>query len=376
MVKRIGVMTSGGDCAGLNAAIRAVVLHAAAHGWEVMGIEDGTLGLFERPLRARLLDPAEFDGILLRRAGTILGTVSQGDPFAFRMSDGTVVDQSDRMIEGMRQLAIDALVCIGGDGSFRILDRLCRKGGIPLIGIPKTIDNDVYGTDAAIGFNTAVEVAVEALDRLQPTAQSHDRVMVLEVMGRDAGHIAIHAAVAGGADVCLIPEIPYRLDGVVAKLAEVRRSGRSFALVVVAEAVKTDRGEPVARQKPDGGIRYGGIGQWLAERIEAQTGTDSRVTVLGHVQRGAEPIAVDRVIASALGIHAVDMIAAGHSNIVVVWSRRSVGTLPILEVVGRARPVEPDDILVRTAAGLGIYVGELEAVEAPRCPATEQVPSG
>ena len=358
MAKRIGVMTSGGDCAGLNAAIRAIVLHADSHGWEVIGIEDGTQGLLDRPIRARRLRPDEFDGILLRRAGTILGTVSHGDPFAYPMPDGSVVDQSDRMIEGMRELAIEALICIGGDGSFRILDRLCRKAGMPLVGVPKTIDNDVYGTDAAIGFNTAVEVAVEALDRLQPTAQSHDRVMVLEVMGRDAGHIAIHAAVAGGVDICLIPEIRYDFDKVAEKLLAVKASGRSFALVVVAEAVKTDTGEPVARRKPDGGIRYGGIGQWLADRIEAAVGIDTRVTVLGHVQRGAEPIAVDRVVASALGVHAVDLIASGRTGTVAVWSRRSVGELPIAEVVGRTRPVEVDDILVRTALGLGIYVGE------------------
>jgi len=359
MVKRIGVMTSGGDCAGLNAAIRAIVLHADTHGLEVIGIEDGTQGVYERPLRARRLDPEEFDGILLRRAGTILGTVSHGDPFAFRMPDGSVVDQSDRMIEGMRALAIEALICIGGDGSFRILDRLCRKAGLPLVGVPKTIDNDVYGTDAAIGFNTAVEVAVEALDRLQPTAQSHDRVMVLEVMGRDAGHIAIHAAVAGGADICLIPEIPYSFDKVAAKLAAVKASGRSFALVVVAEAVTTDKGEPIAHRKPDGGIRYGGIGQWLAERIESEIGVDSRVTVLGHVQRGAEPIAIDRVVASALGVHAVDLVVSGRTGTVAVWSRRSVGDLPIAEVVSRTRLVEVNDILVRTALGLGIYVGEI-----------------
>ena len=356
---RIGVLTSGGDCAGLNAAIRAVVLHDDALSWEVIGIEDGTLGLLERPVRARRLMPAEFDGMLLRRAGTMLGTLSTGDPFAARTSDGSVVDQSERMREGIAELGLDALIGIGGDGSFRILDRLARLAGVPFVGVPKTIDNDVYGTDAAIGFNTAVEVAVEALDRLQPTAQSHDRVMVLEVMGRDAGHIAIHAAVAGGADVCLIPEIPYSMEGLTAKLRAVSAAGRSFALVVVSEAVRTDTGEPVAHVKPDGRVRYGGIGQWLAERIEAETGVDSRVTVLGHVQRGAEPIAIDRVVASALGVHAVDLIVAGSAGRVAVWSRRGVGDLPLDEVVGRTRLVEPDDILVRTAQGLGIYIGDL-----------------
>lgn len=359
MTRRIGVLTSGGDCAGLNAAIRAIVLHADALGWEVIGIEDGTQGLLDRPVRARRLTVQEFDALLLRRAGTVLGTVSRGDPFAYRMPDGSVVDQSAHMLEGVAALGIEALIVIGGDGSFRILDRLARQGGVPIVGVPKTIDNDVFGTDAAIGFNTAVAVATEALDRLQPTAQSHDRVMVLEVMGRDAGHIAIHAAVAGGADICLIPEIPYRFDAVAAKLAAIRATGRSFALVVVAEAVRTDTGEPVARRKPDGGIRYGGIGQWLAERIEAETGADCRVTVLGHVQRGAEPSAIDRVVASALGVHAVDLIVAGRTGRVAVWRGRGVDDLAIAEVVGRSRLVERDDVLVRTALGLGIYIGEL-----------------
>jgi ATP-dependent phosphofructokinase / diphosphate-dependent phosphofructokinase len=359
MIKRIGVMTSGGDCAGLNAAIRAIVLHADTLGWEVIGIEDGTHGLLDRPVRARRLRVDEFDGSLLRRAGTILGAVSTGDPFAFKMPDGSVADVSQRILDGMAGLKIDALIGIGGDGSFRILDRLTRQGGIPFVGVPKTIDNDVPGTDASIGFHTAVEVAVEALDRLQPTAQSHHRVMVLEVMGRDAGHIAIHTAVAGGADVCLIPEIGYSLDGIASKLQAVKDTGRAFALVIVAEAVKTDTGEPVAHRKPDGGIRYGGIGQWLAERIEVATGADARVTVLGHVQRGAEPVAVDRVIASALGVHAVGLIAAGRTGRVAVWSRRTVSDLPIEDVVGQTRPVEHDDVLVRTALGLGIYLGDL-----------------
>lgn len=362
MIRRIGVMTSGGDCAGLNAAIRAIVLHADALGIEVIGIEDGTQGLLDRPVRARRLRVEEFDGYLLRRAGTILGTVSSGDPFAFRMPDGSVLDQSARMLEGLAELGVEALIGIGGDGSFRILDRLTRQGGVPFVGVPKTIDNDVFGTDAAIGFNTAVEVAVEALDRLQPTAQSHDRVMVLEVMGRDAGHIAIHAAVAGGADICLIPEIPYTLDGVCAKLHAVRRSGRSFALVVVSEAVRTADGVPIAHRKPDGGIRYGGIGHWLAERIEATAGIDTRVTVLGHVQRGAEPVAADRVIASALGVHAVDLIAAGRTGRVAVWSRRSVGDLAIEDVVGKSRLVERDDVLLCAARGLGIYLGDVDAL--------------
>ena len=235
MTKKIGILTSGGDCAGLNAVIRAVVNSADQKGWDVLGILDGTAGLLGAEPAYRPLSPREFDGTLLRRGGTILGTTNKGDPFHYIMTDGTIQDRSGEIVENVKKLGLDALIGIGGDGSHAILKKLADQGGIPMVGIPKTIDNDIGETEAAVGFDTAVSVATEALDRLQPTAASHDRVMILEVMGRDAGHIALSAGIAGGADIILIPEITYSLDRVVHKVAAVKAAGRNFALIVVSE---------------------------------------------------------------------------------------------------------------------------------------------
>src|SRR3954468_12817525 len=312
MTKRIGILTSGGDCAGLNAAIRAVVLRAAENGWTVVGIRNGTAGLMERPPQAAELGFAVTETAVMRQGGTILGTTNKGDPFAFPMHDGTVLDRSNEVIAGYRELKLDALIGIGGDGSFAILRRLAQQGGLNLVGIPKTIDNDVGATENSIGFQSAVAVATEALDRLQPTAASHDRVMILELMGRDAGHIALTAGIAGGADIILIPEIDYTLENVAAHIARVRERGRNFALVVVAESVKDPRGHQVRQHHGSGGATYGGIGHRLGAEIARLTGAETRVTVLGHVQRGGEPNAIDRLIASAFGVHAVDLVAAGH----------------------------------------------------------------
>src|SRR6056297_2237962 len=214
--KRIGILTSGGDCAGLNAVIRAVVARAAQFGWTVIGIEQGTVGLLSRPLRYRVLEAEAFSGNILRQGGTILGTTNKGNPFAYPMDDGTTKDRSAEIVGGAKELGLDAIICIGGDGSFAILNKLFKGSGVEIVGIPKTIDNDVGLTEIAVGFDTAVHVATEALDRLQPTAASHARVMVLEVMGRDAGHIALNAGIAGGADVILLPEIGYSVDSVAA----------------------------------------------------------------------------------------------------------------------------------------------------------------
>ena len=221
-IKRIGILTSGGDCAGLNAVLRAVVLRAAGHGWATIGIEHGTLGLMQTPPRAHRLDPVDFDGALMRRGGTILGTTNTGDPFAFPQRDGGMLDRSQEAIAGYRALKLDALIAIGGDGSLAILNRLARQGDINLIGIPKTIDNDIGATEVAVGYDTAVQIATEALDRLQPTAASHRRVMILEVMGRDAGHIALAAGIAGGADIILVPEIPYTTEALARKIQKGR----------------------------------------------------------------------------------------------------------------------------------------------------------
>src|SRR5688572_28645666 len=295
MTKRIGILTSGGDCGGLNAAIRAVALRAHhGYGWTTVGLRSGTLGLLERPVEAVELDPARLDAALARQGGTFLGSTNRGDPFAFPMPEGGKKDRSGEMIAGLKGLGLDGLIGIGGDGSLDILRRLLMPTGLAFIGVPKTIDNDVANTERAIGYSTAIAVATEALDRLQPTGASHDRVMVLEVMGRDAGHIAIAAAIAGGADVVLIPEIGWRLAHVTGRIAALRRNGRRTALVVVAEAAgKSDDPQDRSDDAPSGH----GMGDWLAQRLKASTGAEARATVLGHVQRGAAPTAEDRLLA-------------------------------------------------------------------------------
>jgi 6-phosphofructokinase 1 len=359
-IKTIGILTSGGDCAGLNGVIRAVVLRAVhGYGWRVLGIRQGTAGLMRRPVDAELLDPGRADFNLLRQGGTILGTTNTGDPFAFPMPDGNLSDRSAEVIEGARLLGLDALIGVGGDGSFSILRRLAQKGGIRLVGIPKTIDNDVGATESSVGYDTAVMVAAEALDRLQPTAASHARVMVLEVMGRDAGHIALAAGIAGGADIILIPEIPYRMEAVAAHIDRLRKNGRNFALVVVAEAVPDLTGTQVRGRGASSGTSYGGIGRVLAEEIARLTGAETRVTVLGHVQRGSPPTWDDRLLGSAFGVHAVDLIAAGNFDRMVAWQNRRVVDVPLGAVVDRPQCVDSAGTLVRTARGLGIGFGDV-----------------
>lgn len=357
--KRIGILTSGGDCAGLNAILRAVVLRATeGYGWEVVGIRQGTSGLLERPVAAEVMDPADMTSLMLRTGGTVLGTTNYGDPFAYPMADGTFLDRSEAVIEGYRNLGLDALIGIGGDGSLSILRRLASQGGIDLIGIPKTIDNDLGHTEVSIGYATAVKVATDALDQLQPTAASHSRVMVLEVMGRDAGHIALNAGIAGGADVILIPEIPYGIERIAAKIEALKRGGRNFALVVVAEAVRTEDGQTVTRQHVGGRVTYGGIGHYVADRISETTGAETRITVLGHLQRGGMPTPRDRLMASIFGVHAVDLIAQESFDRMVAWSGRTVFDVPLADAIAGYRAVDPEGALAHTARGLGIYIGD------------------
>ena len=359
-IKRIGILTSGGDCAGLNAIIRAVV-HRAIHGygWQVFGIHEGTRGFMENPVDYEELHLRLFTGNILRMGGTILGTTNQGDPFDFPMPDGTKKDRSDEIIKGYRELDLDALIAVGGDGSLAILRRLAEKGGFNMVGIPKTIDNDVAFTENSVGYVTAVNVATEALDRLQPTAASHSRVMVLEVMGRDAGHIALNAGIAGGADVILIPEIPYEMKHIRSKIEGVRaEQNRNFALVVVAEGVMTESGDPVIITDAEGHERLGGIGHHLGRRISEETGAQTRVTVLGHTQRGGSPTPQDRFYASAFGVRAVDLVAEGKFDRMVAWSNRDCIDVPLLDVVSHPHPVDPAGAVVRTARGLGICLGD------------------
>lgn len=356
--KRIGILTSGGDCAGLNAVIRAVVHSAANEGWEVYGIVDGTAGLLERPLQYQVLTPNEFDGNLLRMGGTILGTTNKGNPFAFPMPDGSLKDRSGEIVDGFRELDLEGVITIGGDGSFAILSRLAKQGGINMVGIPKTIDNDIGMTDVAVGFDTAVAVAVEALDRLQPTAASHDRVMILEVMGRDAGHIALSAGIAGGADVILIPEIPYSIEAVAKKIHAVKESGRNFGLVVVSEAVKTLEGGKHEVEFHDGQKRYGGIGNYIGMKLSQATKSECRVTVLGHVQRGCPPTYNDRLLASAFGVKAVQLIKEGKFGRMVAWQNRQIVDVAIEDAIKAYQQVDPESTLVHTARALGISLGD------------------
>jgi ATP-dependent phosphofructokinase / diphosphate-dependent phosphofructokinase len=250
------------------------------------------------------------------------------------------------------------LIGIGGDGSLAILRRLAQQGDINLVGIPKTIDNDIGITEHAIGFDTAVNIATEALDRLHFTAASHSRVMILEVMGRDAGHIAIAAGIAGGADVILIPEILYKIDHICDKIKQRQDKGKNYCLVIVSEAVRTQDGETLTMTNRLGQSRYGGIGQYLADQISDRIGAETRVTVLGHIQRGGTASPLDRLVAAAFGVAAVDLIAEGKYDYMVTWQNRQVITVPIAEAIAQYRIVKPEDTLVKTARGLGIYLGD------------------
>ncbi len=356
--KRIGILTSGGDCAGLNAVIRAVVHHAmGTYGWEVVGIREATHGLMSRPPQIVNFDLTTIDQILLM-GGTVLGTTNKGNPFAFPMPDGTVRDRTQEIIDGYHSLGLDALIGIGGDGSLAILRRITQQGGINLVGIPKTIDNDVGATEVSIGFDTATNIATEALDRLHFTAASHNRVMVLEVMGRDAGHIALAAGIAGGADIILVPEIPYHIDHICKKIRQRQAMGKHFCLVIVSEAVRTELGDQVKEIKQMGEDRFGGIGKYIAEQIAQLTGAETRVTVLGHIQRGGIPSPIDRLLGAAFGIAAVDLIAAEKYDHMVAWRNREVISVPIEEAIKTYRSVNPNGALVRTAKGLGICLGD------------------
>jgi len=356
--KRIGILTSGGDCAGLNAVIRAVACRAiGSYKWDVLGICRATGGLMNRPPQVIALDLEKVDAILTM-GGTVLGTTNKGNPFAFPMPDGTISDRSVEIIEGYHQLGLDALIGIGGDGSLAILRKLALQGNLNLVAIPKTIDNDVGITERSIGFDTAVNIATEALDRLHFTAASHDRVMILEVMGRDAGHIAISAGIAGGADVILIPEIPYTIENVCRKIQERQEQGQHFSVVIVSEAVCTEAGEMVKTSDRFGECRLGGIGQYLAERISTCSGAETRVTVLGHTQRGGIPSPLDRLIASAFGVAAVDLIANEQYDQMVTWQNRQVVSVPIAEAISQYQAVDAKGTLVKTARGLGICLGD------------------
>ena len=303
-MKKIGILTSGGDCGGLNAAIRSIFFRAKnKYGMTVFGIKNGTTGLVQRPLDFIELNQKTFSGYLLKQGGTFLGTTNKG---SLKAKD-KIVDQEKLLIDGYHQLGLDGIIIIGGDGSMNILQKIAKKGNLKIVAIPKTIDNDVGATDFSIGFDTAVNVATQALDNLHSTAVSHSRSMILEVMGRDAGHIALSSGIAGGADVILIPEIKYSIKGIINKLNEMKKRDVKHSLIVVAEAVKMENGKKVIHEFKDGQKRLGGIGEYIANQIMSKTDIECRVTALGHVQRGAPPTANDRILASAFGVYAVDL---------------------------------------------------------------------
>jgi ATP-dependent phosphofructokinase / diphosphate-dependent phosphofructokinase len=357
-IKKIGILTSGGDCAGLNPVIRAVVHHATGnYGWQVLGISQATIGLMSTPPKVMHFASDKVDH-LLTMGGTVLGTTNKGDPFAFPMADGTIRDRSADIIAGYYELELDALIGIGGDGSLAILRNLAQQGNLNLVGIPKTIDNDVGATEISIGFDTAVEIATEALDRLHFTASSHNRVMILEVMGRDAGHIALGSGIAGGADIILIPEIPYKIEKVCQKIIQRQQMDKHFCLVIVSEAVVSSSGDQLTQMMVDNQIRLGGIGNHLAREITKYTEAETRVTVLGHIQRGGIPSATDRVLASAFGVAAVDLIAEGKFDHMVAWQNNQIISVPIAEAIKTYRNVDPQSTLIKTARGLGICLGD------------------
>lgn len=354
-------MTCGGDCAGLNVAIRAVVQSAILkHNWEVIGIKNGTMGLLgDAPSTVPLdLNFQGFSHTMLRMGGTILGSTTKGNPMAYSMNDGSHIDRSEEIFKNYRQLNLDALIAIGGDGGLKITNELAEKGGINFVGIPKTIDNDVPKTES-IGFATAVSVATSALDNLQPTAASHDRVMILEVMGRDAGHIALHAGVAGGADVILLPEIPFEFEKIVEKIKKIQKSGRNYALLVTAESSAPAGGTPKTIKYYNGDERYGGTGDYIGQELNRLMGIDTRVTVLGHVQRGGAPIYRDRIIASAFGVKAVDLIAQEKFGRMVAWSSHDeVTDVDINQALAGHHIVNKQGSILKTAKGLGISFGD------------------
>ncbi len=360
-VKRIGILTGGGDCAGLNAVIRAVVKSAVGkYDVEVWGIENGFRGLVKREIRP--LTPSDVSGIL-PRGGTILGTTNRDNPFHFPVfEEGRVLykDMSHVAMENFRKYKLDVLIVVGGDGSLKIALDFWKKG-MPVIGVPKTIDNDLEATDLTFGFDTAVLTATEALDKLHTTAESHHRVMVLEVMGRYAGWIALVAGIAGGADIILIPEIPFDFEKVCEKIRQREREGKKFSLVMVAEGAREKGGDMVVQRVVEGSpdpVRLGGIGKYVADRIEKMTEFETRVTVLGHLQRGGSPTPFDRVLATRFGVKAVELAVEGRFGEMVCLKGREISSVPLEKAVERLKLVPPDCELVKVARAVGVSFGD------------------
>ena len=355
---RVGILTGGGDCPGLNAVIRAVAKSLVKLvGAEVIGIEQGFLGLIER--RVRPLDLRSVAGIMAT-GGTILGTHNKANPFGYFGAGGA--DVSDAVCTYVREIGLDAIVVIGGDGSMAIAHQLALKG-VPIVGCPKTIDNDLAHTHRSFGFDTAVAIAPEAPARLQTTGQSHGRVMILETMGRYAGWIALHAGLAGAADIILIPELPYRLDEVV-RVCREREARQRYTLICGAEGARPEGGSFTVKERIEDSpepIRLGGVGNVLRAQLEPLVGCEVRTTILGHVQRGGPPTPFDRVLATQYGHAAAQLVAAKAFNRVVVLHGNRIDSVPLAEVAGRSRNVPLDHELLRTAWDTGISTGTVTA---------------
>jgi len=360
--KRIGILTGGGDCPGLNAVIRAVTKSAISdYGLEVFGIEDGFLGLIENRLH-----PLSYEDVsnILDRGGTILGTTNKADPARYCVGHDVAgapifENVSDLVIRHARGRGLDAVVCIGGDGTMSAAAHLAA-GGIPVVGVPKTIDNDLMHTDVTFGFDTAVATATDALDRIHTTASSHHRVMLVEMMGRNAGWITLHSGAASGADIILIPEIGFDLEKICARSVERSRRGKAYTLIAVAEGAKPVGGqvvvERVVHESPEP-IRLGGVSEVLCEQIAELTKLECRATILGHVQRGGKPTARDRVLATQFGHKAITLLAAGELNRMVAMRRGQLTSVPLAEVAGQQRLVPADDPLVAACRGIGVSFG-------------------
>jgi 6-phosphofructokinase 1 len=359
-IRSIAVMTGGGDCPGLNAVIRAVVKTAInRYGLEVWGVQDGYLGLIEN--RMGRLDFNDVSNILTV-GGTILGTSNVANPFRFAIQTGPRMqykDVSKDCIRALEERGIDALICIGGDGTMATAAQFAQKG-LTVMGVPKTIDNDLYGTDVTFGFDTAVTTATEAIDKVHTTASSHHRVMIVEVMGRYAGWIALHAGVAGGADVILIPEIPYNPGKICEYVLERSRRGKRFSIVVAAEGARAKDGQMVVSKRVAGSpdpIRLGGIGPRLAEEIAACTGLECRAVILGHVQRGGTPTPYDRTLATNFGHTAIELLMKGCKNHLVVLKNGRFSSIPLRQVAGRIKTVPRNYPLVQAALAVGTSFG-------------------
>ncbi len=359
---RIGLLTGGGDCPGLNAVIRAVVKEAIFHDIAVVGFEDGFQGLIEN--RTRELTLPDVSNILTQ-GGTILGSSNKADPAHYpckQNPDGSWVyeDRTEQCLDILDTHALDALVVVGGDGTMTCANPFVQRG-INCIGVPKTIDNDLHGSDITFGFLTAVQTAVEALDRVHTTAASHHRVMAVEVMGRNAGWLALHAGLASGSDVILIPEIPFSLDE-IARVVKLRsRLGKRFSIIVASEGARPEGGtqiiDRVVENSPDP-IRLGGVARWLAEEVEDRTGVESRYVVLGHVQRGGTPTAADRILATQFGHHAMQLLLAGKRNRLVVMQEGRLTDIDINEVAGKQRLVPLDHPLIAAARSVYTSFGD------------------